>query len=401
MASETVIIAAEVAYNGLGTPRRNGAVILENRNAQRRVVSVESYESAVKAFPAAVVLGNAFAISPAPVNAHTHLDLSKMPYSSGSYPKFIREVVQHRRSNHSPLEAAKTGVEMLIAAGTTVIGDIVKSDDVMHFLLKHAGLKGVAYWEIFAPDPAVASRVLAETEARIRHYRALEIPNGMRVGVSLHSAHTVSEALLRGVTALAIQQSLPLQIHVSETAAEVAFHRDGTGPFKQLYGDLISTWEPSGLTPVGYLAKLGVLAARPTLVHMVHVDEADVRQVQKAGCAVVHCPRSNASLNCGRFPWAMFAKHGATVAIGTDSLGSSPSLSVYEEVFGAKELHGSEASPLGLVRSVVKGGHRALGLKPPRVVRGDDPKMLQAWDRSGPISDLGIGLAEQPSGGNN
>jgi cytosine/adenosine deaminase-related metal-dependent hydrolase len=382
------IIGAEVVYNGLGTPRSNGAVVLETRNSHTRVISFEAYQSARKAFPDAMESGKDFAVSPPPVNSHTHLDLSNMSYSPGSYPNFIEQVVRHRRGDGRPLDAAKSGAELLIEAGTRVIGDIVASHEVMRFLLKHPKLRGVAYWEVFEPDPAAANHVLAETEEIIRTYRALEKPDGMRVGLSLHTPHTVSDRLLRGMTALAIKQSLPLQIHVAETTAELAFHRNGTGPFRELYGDLLNAWEPSGLTPIGYLASLGVLEAQPTLVHMVHVTEADVREVQKAGCSIVHCPRSNETLNCGRFPWAMYARHGVTVGIGTDSLGSAPNLSIYEEVFAAQAIHGPEASPLALVRSVVKGGHRALGLQPPRVLRGDTAEHLQVWGRNGPRRDL-------------
>src|SRR5690606_28915574 len=84
-------------------------------------------------------------------------------------------------------------------------------------------------------------------------------------------------------------------------------------------------WTPPGVSPVRYLHDLGALAGGPTLVHMVAVDDDDVRLAQAAGCSVVHCPRSNAALGCGRFPWETFARHGADVAIGTDSRGSAPS----------------------------------------------------------------------------
>src|SRR5699024_7617276 len=130
----------------------------------------------------------------------------------------------------------------------------------------------------------------------------------------------------------------------------------------ELMGPLLAAWTPSGLSPVGYLASLGVLEARPALVHAVHVDEDDVRTIQRAGCAVVHCPRSNLALRCGRFPWETYARHGVTVAFGTDGRGSAMSLDVQEDVAAAARLHGERANEGALVRAAVKGGHRALGL---------------------------------------
>ncbi len=128
-----------------------------------------------------------------------------------------------------------------------------------------------------------------------------------------------------------------------------------------------------------HLAELGVLEAGPTLVHMVEVDEDDVRAVQRAGCTVVHCPRSNLALGCGRFPWEVYARHGVDVAFGTDSRGSSPDLDVIAEVAAARRLHGDKAAPQALVRAAVKGGYRALGLTPPRVVRGSPAAAMMAW----------------------
>ena len=125
---------------------------------------------------------------------------------------------------------------------------------------------------------------------------------------------------------------------------------------------------------------------------MVHVTEEDVRTVQRSGCVVVHCPRSNEALECGRFPWELYARHGVTVAIGTDSRGSSPSLSVVEEVAAARRLHGAQASPLALVRAAVKGGYRALGSAPPKVLRGAAAEALTVW-RDGvavPLSSLDV-----------
>ena len=373
------LLRAEVVYNGLGTPRPDGAIVLQEGSGGPRIVAVEGYQSARSGFPDAAVREVGFALSPPPVNAHTHLDLSTMPYSPGPYEVFIEAVVRHHRSGGRSLAAAEAGVEALLATGIGVVGDIVALDEVMRFLLAHPRLTGVAYWEVIEPDPEAADRVLAATEERLRMYRRLERPGGVRVGLSPHTPHTVSAPLLRRLAALAIREGLPLQIHLAESPSEVAYHRDGSGPFGDLLAGYASDWCPSGLTPVGYLRSLGVLEARPTLVHMIQVVDEDVREVQRAGCVVIHCPRSNKALECDRFPWALYARHGVTVAFGTDSLGSSPSLSIEQEVAFARSWHGAEASPLGLVRAAVKGGYRALRLTPPRLVRGDPAEGVYIW----------------------
>ena len=371
---------APVVYNGLGNPRRDGGVVVQEALGERKIAAVGDAAELSRSFPDASIQDEPFAISPPPVNAHTHLDLSRMPFTAKPYEEFIPAVIAHSRRGGRGLESAKKGVAEVLASGTNVVGDIVTKDEVMRYLLNHERLRGVAYWEVLGPDPADAQRLLAETEARVREYKALERPGGMRVGLSPHTPHTVSPQLLKGLAELARRWRLPLQIHVGESAGEVAFHTAGSGPlFDAIESWLPQGWEPAGMTPVCFLESLGVLEAAPTLVHMIHVSDEEIALVQKHSCTVVHCPRSNLALGCGRFPWERYARQGVTIALGTDSRGSSPSLSVEQEVYSALDQHGGKAGAQALVRAAVKGGYRALGLRPPRFVRGDDADAIHSW----------------------
>ena len=372
------ILQAEVTYNGLGTPRLNSGVAVQEVQQQSQIIGIDELTRLKRNFPDAEITDMGLAISPLPVNAHMHLDLSSMPFSPGSYEDFIKKVVKHDRSGARNLEAALQGVAQLNEQGISTIGDIVTEEAVMVYLLQ-SGLTGVAYWEVFAPNPEDAEREFNETLALLKRFKALERPGGMRVGLSPHTPHTVSEPLLKQLARLAQQMHLPLQIHVAESAFELDLYKEAKGPLWELYKPFIPHWQAQGLSPVQYLKKLGVLEARPSLVHMVNVDEEDIKTVQKAGCTVIHCPRSNSSLECGRFPWELYAKHGVTVALGTDSSGSSPSLILAEELKAAKTLHGEKASLQALIWSAVKGGYRALGLTPAKFGRGSRRDQLYIW----------------------
>ena len=374
------ILTADVVYNGMGTPRADGAVVLQGEGEAAQIVAVDDLKIARQNFLDAEEKDVGFAVSPPLVNAHTHLDLSYMPFTPGSYDAFIAKVIAYAPERRARgLEAAKEGLAELRSLGVTTLGDIVTSEAVMELLLTAPDLQGVAYWEVLGPNPEDAERIFDETVEKLRTFRTWERPNGMKLGLSPHTPHTVSAPLLHKLALLAERSSLPLQIHVAESAGEVALHKDGTGPLMAQMRGFLPHWQPSGLTPVGYLKQLGILEARPTLIHMVHVTEEDIREVQRSGCVVVHCPRSNEALECGRFPWELYMKYGVEVAFGTDSKGSSPNLSVEREVSAARTLHGDKASPLALVRAAVKGGHRALTLTPPRFTRGDAASALHIW----------------------
>ncbi len=370
---------ADLVYDGLGTPRRDAAVLVQVRPEPARVVAVGGFADLRAANPEAHLAPRRRVIAPAPVNAHTHLDLSDLPLTPGRYAAFIAAVVGHARAGLRGPAAAERGLAALAAAGVGTVGDIVTDEAVLGRLLDHPDLTGVAYWEVLGPDPDEAEARFAATVDLVERFRPRERPGGVRLGLSPHTPHTVSAPLLQRLAAFARQHALPLQIHVAEDPGELDLHAHGGGALRAGLGPLLAAFRPSGRTPIGYLEALGVLAARPTLVHAVHVDDDDVRLLQRAGCVVVHCPRSNALLGTGTFPWSTYARHGVSVALGTDSLGSSPSLSVVDEWAAACAIHGRAADPAQLLWAAVKGGHRALGTPVPRVVRGSEAARLWRW----------------------
>jgi cytosine/adenosine deaminase-related metal-dependent hydrolase len=92
-------------------------------------------------------------------------------------------------------------------------------------------------------------------------------------------------------------------------------------------------------TPIKYLEDLGALDLKPLLIHGVEVDEDDICRIKVSGSSVVHCPRSNHRLRCRRMPLEDYLAQGVPVYLGTDSLASSPSLNVWDDVEFAAKLH--------------------------------------------------------------
>ncbi len=375
-----VVARADVVYDGLGLPRADGAVVVQRAPGVSSIVNVTSAVDAKAAYPDAAELDCGFAVSPPVVNAHTHLDLSLMTYTPGAYVDFIAAVVAHARSGGRGLAAAARGLAELAANGTTIVGDIVTDEGVMELLLSQTAVAGVAYWEVFAPRREDADAVFAATVQRLSRFRALQRVGGMRVGLSPHSPHTVSAPLLQRLVAYARAEHIPLAIHVAESPAERELHERGSGRLAESLGAAGFGFQATGGSPVRYLNELGVLDAAPTLVHGVQVDEDDVRLIARSGSVVVHCPRSNAALECGTFPWAMYARHGVAMAFGTDSRGSSPDLDVTAEVAAALEQQGASLNARAAVRAAVKGGHQALCLAPARVARGAPATALVTWN---------------------
>jgi cytosine/adenosine deaminase-related metal-dependent hydrolase len=183
-------------------------------------------------------------------------------------------------------------------------------------------------------------------QAKIEIRKARRYPNygAVQVGLSLHAPYSCHPDLLRAGAEWCRAGDVPLCIHAAESPAETAFLLSGKLPLVKglaasLVKKLLSLPASPSLRPIPYLARLGVLAARPLLVHAVHVTGEDIGLIANAGCSVVHCPRSNTMLSCGRMPLESYLAAGVPVYIGTDSRASSPDLDVRAEAEFAQRLH--------------------------------------------------------------
>ena len=79
-------------------------------------------------------------------------------------------------------------------------------------------------------------------------------------------------------------------------------------------------------------------------------------------------------------------KIGTEVAFGTGILNHNSGLEAHigdvdirKEVQAALALHQEKISPLAAVRSAVKGGYRALKMKPPIINKTDPASKLYIW----------------------
>lgn len=351
-------------------PIPNGAVVAEGG----RILAVGDADTLHERYPGAraVNLGEA-ALFPAAVNAHTHLELTGL---AGAIPAgldmaaWILALMRARSelTSEDVARAAAEGVAMLRASGTAAVGEICTAGMSVRPVVE-SGLRGVVYYELLGGDPARAKELLERGQQQLRRWHE-EYPGAtVRFGLSLHAPYTVSAPLFRLASAWCQGEGVPLCIHVAESPAETQWLRDHTGPIAEtLYATLglPTDIEPApGCSPVAYLDGLGVLAARPLLAHGVQVDRDDLGRLARSACAVVHCPRSNMRLLCGRMPYGPYREAGVRLALGTDSLASSDSLSIWEETAVAWSLHartGDVSRPGDWLRLATLGGAEALGI---------------------------------------
>jgi len=123
------------------------------------------------------------------------------------------------------------------------------------------------------------------------------------IGIAPHSVRACPEPWLAALAAEARRRRLPLHVHAAEQPAEVLACR-----------------AEHGVTPVTLLARAGALHQGATLVHAIHLDEADVHAIGAAGATVCACPLTERNLGDGVVPADRLVAAGARLALGADSL---------------------------------------------------------------------------------
>jgi cytosine/adenosine deaminase-related metal-dependent hydrolase len=302
-------------------------------------------------------------ILPGLINTHTHLELTGFEgqVADKDFPAWIRRLRQLKttRKPDDYLEAARKGLAACYAAGVTTVADTGDSGAVFRVLSEADG-SGIAYQEIFGPDPSQVDESLASLQGRVRELSHL-VTDRVRIGVSPHAPYTVSGPLFSAVAKWAGRERLPLAVHVAESLAEAQFLLAGTGPFADGWlARGIPLPSSRGQTPVEWLAGHGVLSEDSLCIHAVQIGPGDIRLLAEAGAAVAHCPLSNRAHDHGQAPVRALLDAGIRVGLGTDSVVSVGRLDLLAEARAAASL-----ALLGATQSLelcTLGGAQAIGI---------------------------------------
>jgi 5-methylthioadenosine/S-adenosylhomocysteine deaminase len=356
-------------------PIADGAIAVEGQ----QIVSVGTRSALLAQFKEATTLElGESAIIPGLVNAHSHLELTAMrgflEDEAADFFAWLRKLTQARleRMTADDLKvSASWGACEAARAGVTCVADA--SDAALQSLtaLSDVGLRGIVFQESFGPDPRLAQENFEKLTTKIAALRERETEL-VNVGVSPHAPYTVCRPQLEMISRFALDEKLPVMMHAAETEMEVAFLREGQGPFAEGLRSRGIEWRAPGVSPIQYLYDVGVLEARPLLAHCIHVDDADLETIKQTETRVAHCPKSNAKLGHGVAPFAGMIEKGIDVGLGSDSVASNNTCDLLEEARFALLLARSQVAVVAdrnrdlncddLLHAATLGGARALGL---------------------------------------
>lgn len=310
------------------------------------------------------------ALLPGLVNAHTHLELSYLRDEippAAEFVTWIRGVLSARRTisdAEAPaiVDAIRRGIDECVAAGTAAVGDI--SNTLVPFgLMAEGPLAGVVFYELIRFNAPDGDAFIAKALARIA---SLSPSGDVRVSLAAHAPYSVGPGVFRALRrAMDEHPSLdPCSVHLSESPAETEFIATGGGPWRDLLEQL-GSWDPQwtapGVSPVQYLDEQGFLDRRVLAVHGVQMTRGDLARLAASGATLVTCPRSNRYTGAGAPPLEQFYASGVPIAVGTDSLASTPDLNLFAELATMRALAPSIPASR-LIQSATQEGARALRL---------------------------------------
>jgi cytosine/adenosine deaminase-related metal-dependent hydrolase len=292
-------------------------------------------------------------LMPPLVNAHLHLELSalanRLPLGKGFEP-WVAALLKQREAIGIPglTRAARDAVHALPGQGTGLVGEI-STLGITRSLLSGHGMAGVWFREYLGtalPDPTLVR----------------EFP--LSVSVAGHAPHTTSPDLLVFLKERARSNRLPFSIHVAESDAEVRFLGGDNSQWREFLlqrGIDPTDWPVGNKTPVKYLNDLGVLGPDTLAVHLLQITDRDLDILADTQTRICLCPRSNRNLH-GRIPdITTLVKRNLTPALGTDSLASCGSLSLFDEMAFVRK-HCPDVPPADVLAMATKNGAMALGM---------------------------------------
>ena len=298
-------------------------------------------------------------IMPGLVNAHGHTAMTLFRGIADDLPlkQWLFEKIFPAEAKFLSPETVYWGALLgsleMIASGTTTVSDGYFFQDETLRAFHESGLRAlVAQGVIDFPAPGVPDSKENLKVGRQFIEKWLGFSDLIAPGLFCHSPSTCSDKTLRGAMEISREFSLPLQIHLSETAEEVR-----------------EVFQKTGQRPAFYLDRLGLLNHDLIAVHAVHLDDEEMALLAQRNVRIVHVPESNMKLASGAARVSEMMRIGLSVGLGTDGCASNNNLDLFQEMDSAAKLDKVfTLNPVNMgaervLRMATSWGARVLGLE--------------------------------------
>lgn len=356
-----MIIRARTVVTLNGPPIENGAIAIEGKS----IAEVGTFRE-IKAQNQDRVLDlGEQVLLPGLINAHCHLDYTMLRdriAPQKSFTDWIRQINAAKATlgENDYARAIEEGFAEAGRFGTTTIINLEAFPDLIR---KISSPPMRTWWCAELID--VRGRVEPGEIVATMHSRVDKDKGFLGdFGLAPHAPYTASAELYARCTELARDENLVLTTHLSESREEMEMFRDGRGP---LFDFMKSIGRPMGdcgsTTPLTYLIEKARLDDRWLVTHLNELAAGDFRLLEGAAkFHIAHCPRSHRYFGHPPFPLQKLQTLGFNICLGTDSLASNSSLSLFAEMRTLCQQE-SALSPRELLEMVTLHPARALRME--------------------------------------
>lgn len=286
--------------------------LLPSGEAQQRFNPIQQYD-----LPDSLLI-------PGLINAHGHgaMALLRGYADDQNLHTWLNESIWPAEGRWMSEEFVYDGAELAIAemllGGTTCFNDMYFFPDQTARAARRNNIK----CQLAFPVLEFPSAWARNADEYIHKGLALrdELRDDSRISIAFgpHAPYTVNDPALEKIATLAGELDAPIQIHLHESADEIA-----------------QSMKEHGQRPIARLQQLGLLTPLTQCVHMTQLIDSDIAILAESGSHVVHCPTSNLKLGNGFCPLERLQKAGVNIALGTDSAASNNDLNMLSEARSA------------------------------------------------------------------
>jgi len=285
------------------------AAVVSNREADERYRAKETID-----LPDHVVL-------PGLINMHGHAAMSLFRGMADDLPlmTWLNDHIWPAEGQFVDASFIATGTQLAMAemlrTGTTTFSDMYFFPEVTAQMAHDAGMRAQICFPLLDFPTAWGSgpdEYFDKGRAIIEQWRD---DSRIMPAIGPHAPYTVSDGPLETARALADETGARIQIHLHETAFEVA-----------------EALKQNGCRPLQRMESVGLLGPDTQCVHMTQIDDSDIQILTRTGSHIVHCPESNLKLASGLCPVQQLSKAGINVTLGTDGAASNNDHDMFGEM---------------------------------------------------------------------
>jgi cytosine/adenosine deaminase-related metal-dependent hydrolase len=322
-----MIVRARVVVTMDGPPVENGAVAISSD----QIVDVGTYSDICARNGGQVVdLGEA-ALLPGLINAHCHLDYTRL---RGKIPRqktfadWIRAINSEKAklSQEDYLASITTGFAEAKRFGTTTIANLTAFPELSSQI--QPPLHTWWFGELIDLRAKVDVDLAAKSLRSAKYW-----------GLAPHAPFTASADLYRRCEEIAPL----LTTHVAESREEMSMFRDASGSLYEFLKEIGRDMSDcGGKTPLEKFVcaanagptRTGRALPQWIIVHLNELAESDFDLLEKleAKFSIAHCPRSHDYFGHSPFEFERLRAAGFNICLGTDSLASNEDLNLFAEM---------------------------------------------------------------------